>query len=218
MTGCLWSSVQEPGHPAVCPGGPRASSAPAQTLSIPCPARPACWGRCLAVPVGPAVGQRAPRPHTPRYLALLQGPWAAGRGAEPARGWPGPRLPLAGRHPGSHMCRLLPRLPNAGESHLGPTTSCSAAATGAAPQLSAPGVRGGPLPAAAEPSAGSGGSCQAWLRAPMTSWKLEALSWNNFQKVKIKHAPETSIRSPESAVGGGGRGGGGGANGSLMRS
>lgn len=37
----------------------------------------------------------------------------------------------------------------------------------------------------------------------MTSWKLEALSWNNFQKVKIKQAPKTSIRSPETAAGAG---------------
>lgn len=79
----------------------------------------------------------APSPH-PTLPGSPPGPRAAGPGAEPARGWPGPRLPLAGRHPGSHMCRLLPRLPNAGESHLGPTTSCSARPRGQRSLSSAP--------------------------------------------------------------------------------
>ena len=100
------------------------------------------------------------------------------------------------------------RLPNENDSHLDP--QLPALAAGAAerltlsPQLSASrGMQAGaPLPATARALDRSGGSRQAWLPAPMTSWKLEASNWNNFHKVKIKQEPKACIRSPVTLAGG----------------
>lgn len=105
VTGCRWSSVQEPLHPAVCQEAPSASSTPAQTLSLSvhCPARSAAGAVVQGSPRAQATRTDGARPHSSLYLAFLQGPWAAGPGSEPARRWPGPRLPLSAS-PQAHTC------------------------------------------------------------------------------------------------------------------
>lgn len=171
MTSGLWSCVREPPHlprPRPCPA----------------PAQP-----------GP-LGQMAPRPHSPLYLALLRGPRTARPGSEePAWRWAVPRRPLLGPRPGSHMRGRLrpgyltrasriwdPQLPAPQQP---PHKSYSRTLSSAPPGL----LGGGPAPSCSGALNTSGGRHRARLLAPMTSWKLEALSWNNFQQVKIKQAP-----------------------------
>ena len=147
MTSGLWSCVREPPHlprPRPCPA----------------PAQP-----------GP-LGQMAPRPHSPLYLALLRGPRTARPGSEePAWRWAVPRPPLLGPRPGSHMRgRLRPatlREQVASGTHnflLRSSRLTKATAEPSAQRLR--GWGGGALPAAAGPSTQVGGGIGpgSWLQ------------------------------------------------------
>lgn len=129
-----------------------------------------------------------PQLPSPHYLALLQGPAAAGPGAEPAWKWPPPAPP----RPVSRLTRVKARSTSylMRVSHIW-DPQLPALAVGAAetltfnPQLRASRVCSGALPATQSPQQ-EGQSCQARLLPPVTSWKLEAFSWNHFQEVTNK--------------------------------
>lgn len=202
LTSCLWSFTQEPSHPAVCPGGPESLPHPQ------CGPRPpfsqassARWRMPSSGPLRPGLladGAPAPHPALPGSPPGPRGGWARVRGgvevARPSPAPPGPASRLT--HAKAPSPGYLTSVTHIWNPQL-PALAVEAAERRTPNLSSAPlGVRGAPLPASAEPSTGwgcgGGGGCQARLLPPMTSWKLEAFSWNNFRKVQNK----TSTKKP----------------------